>query len=656
MQLSCAYLVLGSEGIGVMGKCKKTNTISHMDDFYVPEINKKFFCVLNQEDTALSAIISSYIYNDREYTPMFEFSEVLVSKYEENIDEKNEEYFSKTYAETFNIQVSNALLCLGNVECLILGNLSYNQKSYFTFLDGYNVIEINSFADVDRFLKEMVDQSNYLYCNPKDFHVGLYTAINNKLLLKLQAGLPRLPIELYHKKGIVLIEDIDSVSTVIAINYAISIDFDIYIIRKPDLDKIQIRDLIENWQNSKNGRYFLELSSYLYNSIEDIDFTKYMVATFFTFGAPYSLVLKNIIPINYVNNILSPDFFIFNNVYQYKKEPIFSSIVFSPLEFGSDEETTFVINKLKENLYYVRELIGKEASVFNIDTNIQEFPFEILHICSHGGEVNGFSLCEEFTDRDGISHIVEFDEIVSFAPTHGEELIQVTSKYIWRKFDGLVWKSKELNEKSYPHYVFNDMLSEIYKKEKKKRTKKEIIVGSCGIKCSDFNYQAVFNSIAGSHSNPHIFNNTCWSFYEIPESFLSVGANSYIGTLWAINNTNARNVAESFYDNLFDGSILMAYQKAIELTKNTNDEDIYVFWGLHFSKIEKGKSINSTRIHITDKLLTSQARWRRQLKKVEDESVKYSIERLIKWDLEQLNNYFPIEKDRLIISRLLLNE
>jgi hypothetical protein len=73
-----------------------------------------------------------------------------------------------------------------------------------------------------------------------------------------------------------------------------------------------------------------------------------------------------------------------------------SSIVFSPLEF-EDEETNFVINKLED------------ATSYNIDNHVKEYPYEILHICSHGGEVEGSHLIEQFTDRDGNKHIVEYD-------------------------------------------------------------------------------------------------------------------------------------------------------------------------------------------------------------------------------------------------------
>ncbi len=79
---------------------------------------------------------------------------------------------------------------------------------------------------------------------------------------------------------------------------------------------------------------------------------------------------------------------------------------------------------------------------------LKEFPYDLFHICSHGGEVNGYSLMEQFHDRYGVSHTIEYDEVVSFASSPDSKLIPVHTKQIWRKLDGLVWGSSELKEKT----------------------------------------------------------------------------------------------------------------------------------------------------------------------------------------------------------------
>lgn len=606
----------------------------------VPDFNKRFVCIVNRKNPILAAVISSYFNSPSEYLPMFEFPEVRISDTDDGKDAFDEHYIAKSRAKEISVRVYNVLQSLKGCECLILGGLDDNQKSFIKFSGKYNVLEINDVGDAELLLKAKVNKKGQILCNETDVYHGLFLAVQSDSVLKIDKNADNLDYTPDSTEGLVVIEKSDNLSSIIGINYALSINASIAIIEPPESSKKEMKYLIEKWKKTNNDKYFYDLSALIYDSIDHIDFNKYNFATFFTFGVPYSLILKNIIPFTYVHSYLNPDFFIFNNILSEKNNAFFSSLIFSPLEFGLDEETRFVINKFKEKNYYVKELIGKDASVYNIDNHVKEFPYEVLHICSHGGEVDGYSLAEEFKDSAGTTHLVEYDEVVSFAPKKGDEMIEVTSKYIWRKFDGLDWMSQELKAKNYSHQVFVDMQNELNKKKGESRKRKSNIEDSCAIKCSDFNYQAMFNMIAGAHSNPFIFNNTCWSWSEISQSFLSAGARGYIGTLWNVNNDVARRVAEQFYSEAFDKTILSALQNALSNTKAKTDENIYIFWGLHFSTIGAGKDAQESKFHVARKLLNSFYRWRKRLERVQNERTRENINRLVNWNQDQLFQYF----------------
>lgn len=604
------------------------------------DFNNNFFCIVDRDKPVLAAVISSYVNNPNEYLPLFEYSSVPISKNETDTDLLKVNVITKTRAENFNIRVSNTLQSKEKTEYLILGGLDENQKSYLTFLENYNVIEIDNYSDVDFLLKSIIDKTEYFACTEENIYPALFYALKNNLLLTINKQVTEIPLDKVVADGVVVIECKNVVSTVIAINYAQSFNLDIELITPPIVDLSEIQFQISQWKNLNNEQFFLDLSAKIYPTIENINFKKYKFATFFTFGVPYSLILKNIISITHVNTYLKPDFFVFINIKKEISNCKYSAIVFSPLEFGNDEETMFILEKLKQYNYFTKGLIGKEASVFNLENYIPEYPYEILHICSHGGEVKGFTLIEEFVDSHGDKHIVEYDEVVSFAPDKSEELISVTTTHFFRKFNGFQWKSKELEEQGYPHYVFADMVSELFKLKEKSRKLKSKIEGSCAIKCSDFHYQAMFDIISGDLVNPFVFNNTCWSWIDIAESFLHSGASSYIGTLWNINNDIAKLCAETFYDNLNENTILEAYQKAISCTIGYKDEDIYIFWGLHFSTIKKGNSIIESKKNVTQSLLDSLYSWQDQLVKEKNEKVKEKINRTIKWNYNQLRDLF----------------
>ena len=594
----------------------------------IPEFNAKYFCIINRDMPIMAAIVSSYLYENGKYTIMLEYPDVTVSLYDTDMDEFDENFISKNNASEFNIRAKNALGMMDGCDYLILGGLTEGQKSYLTFLDKYNVIEIPSIDLTDLMLKEIAGKEEYYLCSETDIYDSLFLANKANKMLKIDNGSPKNDVDIYLDAGLVVIEDISVVSMIIAINYALSVNASISIINKPKINKEEIHDLVEKWKASEEDRYFRDLSAEIYPSIENIEFSRFEHATFFTTSTPYSLVLNNIIPITYVNNLYQPGFFIFNNIYFERKEQIHSSIVFSPLEFGKDEETTYVVDKLKENHYYTKELIGEDASSYNISYYVREFPFELLHICSHGGEINGSEHKEEFTDRDGNTHIVEYDEVISIILHEGEELHEVLVVHIWKTFDGFIWKSKELDEQNYPHHVFIDMIDEINKLEGPRGKVKNNIAKSAGVKCAHFNYLGMFNMIAGARVLPLIFNNTCWSWQYISESFLAAGVRGYIGTIWAVNNEIAKNVAETFYDNLFETTVLDSLQKSFVHTAGKKDENIYMYWGLHFTKLNKGSSINNTRLSIASLLMESYSSWIYNDNNTNNKSIKENIRRI----------------------------
>lgn len=612
----------------------------------IPNLNRRFVFVIGRKNPLLAAITFSYVQVKKEYTPMFVFPETLVKHYD--VKESDENYVMVTRAYEIGVRIRNAISALRGCDYLILVGIDENQKNYLGNLEKYNIIEIQNAEEADSKLAALTDKKEYYSCKETDFYKGLFIACEKNSLLKIDNDAPDLEIKTPSKECLVVIENHQNSTVVVAINYALSIHGDITIIDPPDISNGEINDCIENWKSTGEERFVNDLGAKIFPTIEAISFTEYKFATFFTFGVPYSLILKNAIPFTHVNIDLHPDFFIFNNLYFEQSNSLFSSIVFSPLEFGTDEETDFVIKKLKSENYYVKELTGKEASSFNIDRHVSEFPYNILHICSHGGEVDGYPAVIEFKDRDGNTHTVEFDEIVSFAPEPGDPMVQVTSKWIFRKFDGFYWGSNELKTKNFPHYVFSDMQSAISKDKRKRTERKPSIPDSCAIKCHDFSYQAMFNTIAGWHTSPFIFNNTCWSCSQISHSFLAVGSRGYIGTLWSVNNDVAKDVAESFYDGVFGLTILNALQNALVHTKGKSDENIYVFWGLHFATVKTGVTEEESRLKVASKLLSSFYRWRDHLNGVQNEKTKENINRLIDWNCSQLRNHFPMEALKLV--------
>jgi len=112
------------------------------------------------------------------------------------------------------------------------------------------------------------------------------------------------------------------------------------------------------------------------------------------------------------------------------------------------------------------------------------FPYDLMHICAHGGETDGYFVVQKFTDREGADHTLEYYEVVGFAPS-GRDMVRVHRKLIFKRLDGFPWMSKPL--KGFPRYVFEDMTKAMKENDDEViRTRFDSKIAlSCHIQCSD---------------------------------------------------------------------------------------------------------------------------------------------------------------------------
>lgn len=608
-------------------------------EYKVPKINNRYICIIGSNQRSLAAVISSYLNEVGQYLPMFVFNNIIIGEKETDIELLEIHQVQKQRAVEFASRINNFIGKARGCEFIIYGGLSEEQKSYIKYSFRHKLIEVNTPEECEWYLSELTSRQDYIECNSHSLDYGLSSCILEKKLLRINDDLPDSNVELYQSEGCIFIERSEYITDIIGMNYAISIGMDFMVIDQPQITLGEIEDLIQEWKENAKDDSFNELSASIFPAIESIDFTRYKFATFFTDRTPYSLVLKNIIPITHVHNYLSTDFFILNNISEYYSNAFDTAVVFSPKYFKVDEETESVIRLLESHQIYVKELLGKNASNYELGKTIQLYPFSIFHICSHGGEISGFKAKSTFTDRLGTRHEVEYEEVVSFAPSRQEEKIEVTSKYFWKKFDGLIWKSKELKERNYDHIVFIDMVNQIPESRTVKRERKKIVHGSSSIACNDFPYQAMFNHLAGDYRYPFVFNNTCTSWSRISDSFINHGASTYIGTLWQIDNLTASETAESFYKLAFTSTILSSFNRSLNSTIGTKDENIYHVWGLHFSRLKAGHNILWNRIRTITFLYESLRDWKAYFHKINDESAGSSIKSFIIWLRYQLHQF-----------------
>lgn len=612
----------------------------------IPKLNTRFACIIDHMQVELAALISSYISEAGSYVPFFEFPSTSAASASIDTEMVNEHTPSRIRAEEFDIFVGNALLRMGKCEYLILAGLSTEQKSFLRFLEHFTVIEVAGLSDVSFALSAFLGEDRpALQCLPQQALIGLYHAILKQRPLQFTSDAPQMEEWVPDGKSLIVVEKHPHISPVLAVNYACSVESAIAIVdAMKQADSKLVPHLLEGWKQGSITDYE-QVKVWVTSRVSAIDFTRYESATFFTTGLPYSLVLENTVPMCYVHLNYRPDLFIINSILKEMRSSAKAALVFSPQEF-KDEETMSVITQLQQAHLYVRALVGTEATVHNLDMHVKEFPYDWLHICSHGGEVSGYAISENFTDRDGNEHTVEYDEVVGFAPKLGEELIPVHRKTIFRKFDGFVWGSAAFRDATYPRYVFADMQNAMRASfngtKNQKRVHKAVVPDSCAIKCHGPGgiFQALLQTVAAQGA-PLVFNNSCWSAFGIAESFLVAGARGYIGTLWGINNTTAVEVAEFFYPQLFQRTVLDAIHAAGKQALGSSSAHIYQYWGLPFVHLRPDLDSDLNRYRVFLQHYKGAVEWKHNADDSDRPASKAIMEQLSFWNAGQVRNHFP---------------
>lgn len=552
----------------------------------------------------------------------------------------SESYLAYAIAEPDGVVICNALARMGWPNCLVIAGLNEAQKSYLDLSGESKIIEIQDVAEVEAKLSPLgIPKKGILRCKSSDLPNGLFVAQRLQKTLLVDEQAPPLPEVVHLQKGMVVVESVPDASPVIAINYASSVGASVLVVeRLPKGEGRNIQVWIQEWKQNGDHKQFEKLNDAIQRRIGGISWSRFEYVIFFTEGLPYSLILENVIPCCYVHLSLRADLFIINNILFKDGEPFHTSVVFSPT-FFPDEETDLLCRLLKARNHYVRALVGNDANLAIFSFHAEYFPYDLLHICSHGGEVDGYEMSEQFVDKSGSTHIVEFDEVIGVAPVQDKEnMVTIHRKAFPRKLDGFTWMSPELKRQGFPAHVFHSMWK-CMAESKGRRKKKDRIALSCAIACADSIHQGQFDALA-SYSSPLVFNNSCWSWYEIASGFLASGARGYVGTLWAIDNQAAVIAAKTFYENAFSGSILSAFHKAIRAIDATASKNIYIFWGLPFSTLTAGRSGVESHNEAQEELTRAAKRWERKVQSTKSAEIRRNSVKVLKSILRELVSNF----------------
>jgi hypothetical protein len=606
-------------------------------------LNLEYVCITTKDNAVVSSLISSYFNKPNTYFIVFTFPDLESSYRGEKSSREDDDYLAQIMGTQAAIRINNAIARLHPAKIFLAG-MNEAQKSYIrAHIPEHFLIEMDGIKEIERSLAFMLDKlDGVISCKSSEIIQGLAAAKSANKRLSIDEGAPSLDAKhMHHGKGLVLIENNLSSDEVVAVNYAFSIGADVVLVRpfeRTDLHPVQ--KLIYEWKTQGSDYAYQQLRQTLIERTEGINFFDYQFATFFTLGFPYGMLLNNMIPFTHVLIHPGCDLFIVNNIGSELFPGIGgSALIFSPKLFER-EETEDIIEILEQNKYLVRGLLGKRATVNALADYGEYFPYDLVHICSHGGETTGSYVVQQFLDRTGQEHKLEYEEIVGFSPADDKK-VAVVRKILFRKFDGFLWMSEEL--KKLPKYVFDDMSKALsfggasFAAAKRQRVDAPIYA-SCHIECSDSIHQGQFHSLA-SNSHPIIFNNTCSSWYEIAITFIASGARAYLGTIWRVDNSVAREAAKSYYEDLLrKGNLVSAFYEMTQRIQPAKYRNIYLYWGLHFTTMKKPRQRPDQEVF--NVLTTSLIEWRHECDSAKDQDIKRQCLRVLRFLIHEMKTNF----------------
>jgi hypothetical protein len=343
--------------------------------------------------------------------------------------------------------------------------------------------------------------------------------------------------------------------------------------------------------------------------------------TFITLGIPYGHFFPEV-PSTHLFSYPDLGFNIFAGIYYASEIKNTRSVILVDPGFFENSEGDIVIQNLQSKRVFIKSLRGDQAKVYDVKNHIQFYPYDLLYICSHAGEMEGKRLKIRFYDLYRKPHIIVIDYATGFGLTEegkaADTIVEVTDFRRFVELDGVDWTDKEGLEsiENFEHVIKTFAEMPIEKWEILESRYVPYVKDCFALKLTD-HYCLILFHVVADHELPIVFNNACFSFYRSSGRFIFAGARAYIGTLTKIENELAISVAEKLFGNLTDEKPLpVVLWEAQRLVWPNNPESrTYFHLGCHFTNIIGNDQDMSA--YLKSRLKEGLNRWIKGLKELE---------------------------------------
>ncbi len=501
-----------------------------------------------------------------------------------------------------------------------------------------------SVRDLDEALTKLepvkrADLKGEIRCRAADVGPGLLRAKREKKLLVVDDTATPLhdPAE-NSADHLVVLDDHDPIAQIIAANYAYSIGADLVLIpERNDTLREQVYARLDQrvaFRGQARGQRAQKSLQAMRDTLEPaLKFGPRKFVTFITKGIPYGYFYREA-PSTHLFSQPHLGEMINAGIYWSTEEPFTCAAVLIDPGHFHDSETSVVAHTLESEGVVVLKLLDEKANVENTRLFIQAFPYDLLFICSHCGEVAGERLTVRVPDGQGVLHLIEIDQALQFGSmafsSKPGKLVQVHQLIRPVSIDGIDWHSAGSTLKQHYVSIWEYLLhTPLERWQIVQREEMKHVSHSTAIQLKRGALMLSFVQVIDARVSPIIFNNSCVSFYDAAHTLTFAGARSYVGTLAPVQDADARRLADTiFTSGERKWSLPLALAKTQEQVFSDPDERTYVHIGCHFNAIRTLKTVAS--IILRRRVVEAKTHWLSRVNDV-DSDMKDNILEIVRF-------------------------
>jgi hypothetical protein len=298
------------------------------------------------------------------------------------------------------------------------------------------------------------------------------------------------------------------------------------------------------------------------------------------------------------------------------------------------------ISLLRPYGIYLRKYEGPAADVTSVSEMIELFPYDLLLIATHCGDVSGYRWTYEYEDSEGYHRTLVVDIALGIGRTDVKELLNVTQYMRFVSLDGVDWNNPEEKKKLYIGKAIRTFMERVRDKPELEPVKKDTVprvLGSAALAMADGNLIAFPRSLA--HKNtPIVINNACVSWHRLANNFMFSGARAYVGTLIPVTSAEAAAVVERMLGKHFGKPLPVALWAAQRDIYGSGGRAPYVMMGVFPQRVRASRT-NAPR-YIMGQLAHGLAEWRRMLDRTQPtDEIRRRLESYVQYYERELKGY-----------------